>query len=96
VAGSASIKGSTLTVTLVNSHATETTESTVRLLGGILKAVTQTTGLEFPAGDIQAHNTFENPSVVTLASQDLVVSSDAAGLVVSLPPASVTKLTLEI
>ena len=96
VSGSASIKGSTLTLTLVNTNATEVAETSVRLLGGVLKQVVSTTGLSFPDGDIQAHNTFDNPEVVTVASQDLVASSDQFGLVITLPAASVTKLTLEI
>ena len=96
ISGSASVKGSTLTVTLVNASATEATETSVRLLGGSLKSVIQTTGLEFPAGDIHAHNTVENPTVVTLAEQSLASSLDATSLVVNLPPASVTKLTLEV
>ena len=96
ISGSASVKGSTLTVTLVNASATEATETTVHLLGGSLKSVIQTTGLEFPAGDIHAHNTVENPTAVTLAEQSLVSSLDAMSLVVNLPPASVTKLTLEV
>jgi alpha-N-arabinofuranosidase len=96
VAGSASLKGSTLTVTLVNSNATEATETTVRLLGGVLKSLMSTTGLVVPGGNIKAHNTFDNPNVVTLGSQNLLVSQDATSLVVNLPAASVTKLTIQI
>jgi len=96
VSGSASVKGSTVTLTLVNSHASEATETTVRLFGGALKEVVQSIGLQFPDGDIQAHNTFEDPNVVTLAACDVVASSDAGGLVVVLPAASVRKLTISL
>jgi alpha-N-arabinofuranosidase len=95
VSGSASVKGSTLTVTLVNTHATTSLETAVRLLGGAAKSVSAT-GLAFPDGDIQAHNTFENPDAVTLQVADVVKSNQGGELVVNLPPASVTKLTISV
>jgi alpha-L-arabinofuranosidase len=90
------VKGSTLTLTIVNSNANEATETTVRLLGGSLKEVARTSGLVFPDGDIQAHNTVENPDVVTLGAGPEVVLQGEDRFLVTLPPASVTKLIIEL
>lgn len=95
ITGSASVKGSILTLTVANASATETAETTVRLLGGSLKAVIRSSGLTYPEGDIQAHNTFDSPALVALGPGPDAISSDG-NLVVNLPPASVTKLTVEI
>jgi alpha-L-arabinofuranosidase len=90
------LKGSTLTLTLVNTNATQPTETTIRLFAGALKGVVGTTGMVYGDEGIQAHNTFDDPNVVTLGAQNLVASHDPTGLVVNLPPASVTKFTIEL
>ncbi len=90
VAGSASVRDGSLTVTLVNSHATETIETEVRCLGASV-ADPEVRGLAYPTGDIRAHNTFESPEVVGLAD-----SAPPAGATVELPPASVTRLTYRL
>ena len=96
VSGSAAVKGNTLTLTLVNASATDAAETTVRLMGGILKEIASVTGLDFPAGDILAHNTYEEPTKVTISAQSLVTSSGESEIVLTLPAASVSKLTLTL
>ena len=92
VAGSASIKDKTLTVTLVNPHVSEprTVEIAVR---GAAAASAQAVALAAP--DIHAHNTFEQPRTVQPRQQK--VDAPKAGMLVhELLPASVTRLTLTL
>jgi alpha-N-arabinofuranosidase len=92
VSGSASRKGSVLTLTLVNTSATENAEVTLRLFGADLPSVTNAVSLAHP--DIHAHNTHDAPEEVMLtAAGDLFNGSSP---VVSLSPASVTRLTLNL
>jgi alpha-N-arabinofuranosidase len=94
VSGSASIRDRTLTLTLVNSSATEPVEATLRLHGG-RAASASAAGLAFSDGDIRAHNTFDDPEVVTLAER-IAGAIDASASVVTLSPASVTRLTVQL
>jgi alpha-N-arabinofuranosidase len=65
VQGSASIKNGVLCVTAVNSHPTERADLELELTSGRLDTVEIVT---LSAGDIHAHNTFDNPNVVTLSA----------------------------
>ncbi len=90
LAGSASVKNQTLTMTLVNPHVTDarTVEIGVR---GVSIAPVQ--AMVLTAADIHAHNTFEQPRHVQAREHPLDKPRD--GIVVQqLPPASVTRITL--
>jgi alpha-N-arabinofuranosidase len=84
VAGSASLKGKTLFVTLTNSHAEKEVEVSVELLGGMLADGCTAQVL---SGDIHAHNTFDRPDVVETQPFAILASGAVANAV--LPPASV-------
>jgi alpha-N-arabinofuranosidase len=90
LAGSASLKGKVLTLTVVNPHVGEERETEVVVRGAALDSARATT---LTAGDIHAHNTFERPR--ELEPKDLGALAPRDGvLVVRFPPASVTRLTL--
>ncbi len=84
IAGSASIKGKTLFVTLTNSHANQEVEVRVSLLGGAKAAgeIARVLG-----GEIHAHNTFEQPEALQPAPFRMGASGEAFTTV--LPPASI-------
>ncbi|MEP7287840.1 MAG: alpha-L-arabinofuranosidase C-terminal domain-containing protein [Chloroflexota bacterium] len=87
VAGSASLKGKTLFLTLTNSHAHDATEVTVDVLGGT--RVAQTSG-QVLTSEIHAHNTFAAPKQVSPQAFD--VAYGAHQLTLTLPPASVVAI----
>jgi alpha-N-arabinofuranosidase len=94
--GSASRKGKTLTLTVVNPHATEQREADVAIRGGSPSSV-EITVLKNP--DIHAHNTFERPDAVAAVSEKVPESLLGAGrapLRYSFAPASVTKLSMTL
>jgi alpha-N-arabinofuranosidase len=84
VAGSASIQGETLFLTLTNSHAIQAAEVAVDLLGGaqIGKAEGQVL-----SGEIHAHNTFSAPEQVT--PKPFSVDGQGTQINLVLPAASV-------
>jgi alpha-N-arabinofuranosidase len=89
--GSASRKGKTITVTLVNSDVAGPKQTHVALRG---VSVASVAGTVLTSTDIHAHNTWENPDAVkpmTLATQ---MSGDSVNLTV--PPASVVKLEVTL
>jgi alpha-N-arabinofuranosidase len=92
VAGSASVAGKALTLTLVHTHAEEPVEVEIRLLGGSAGEVRRTV---LTHAELNAHNTFERPEVVTPRVEKAL---DAAGeaLRVTLAPASVTRLDVRL
>jgi alpha-N-arabinofuranosidase len=89
VAGSASLKGKTLFVTMTNSHANQAEEVTINLLGSA-KAVSASARVL--TGEIHAHNTFDVPE--TLIPQAFVMAAKGSSFTFNLPPACV--LTAEI
>jgi len=91
VAGSASIRDGALTVSLVNTHAEEPLDLVLALLGADGTIATRTT---LASDDIHAHNTFDEPTRVAphVEHPDLA----ANGATVTLPPASVTTLTIAL
>lgn len=92
LAGSASITDRTLTLTVVNPHATDACETTIGLRGATPASAR---GLTLVADNIHAHNTFARPSVVM--PSEVSVSIGARGsLVHSFPPASVTRLQINL
>jgi alpha-N-arabinofuranosidase len=88
VQGSASIKDGVLCLTAVNSHPTQPIDLDVELTAGRLETVEVVT---LSAGDIHAHNTFENPDAVTL-SKPQTLQAKGGNLRVTLPAGSVVRV----
>ncbi len=84
VAGSASLKGRLLFLTLTNCHASQTEEVTVNLLGG---ASAQTAKAYALSGEIHAFNTFDAPEA--LAPKPFTLTATESTFTVTLPPSSV-------
>jgi alpha-L-arabinofuranosidase len=91
VAGSASLKGQSLFLTLTNSHAQEAAGVTVNILGGA--KVTQVHG-QVLAGEIHSHNTFSSPTLVI--PQVFEVSCEPSRLNLTLPSASVAAVQIQL
>jgi alpha-N-arabinofuranosidase len=91
LAGSASLQGKALVVTVVNPHASDPCVAEVSLRGGTAKSG-QVTVLTAP--DIHAHNDFDNPDSVAPESGPAAVSR--SHFTWTFPPASVTKLEIEL
>ena len=92
LAGSASLRDRTLTLTVVNTHASDPCDATIALRGGRAASARATV---LAATDIHAHNTFGQPAVVTPA--DAAVTPGAGGaLTHRFPPAAVTRLTFDV
>ena len=89
LAGSASVKGKTLTLTVSNPHISEAHESELNLRGGSVKSGTA----RILSGDIHAHNSFENPKAVMPRDVAFDVKSP---LKFTFPPSSVTRLQMEL
>ncbi|HEY3328572.1 MAG TPA: alpha-L-arabinofuranosidase C-terminal domain-containing protein [Capsulimonadaceae bacterium] len=89
VQGSASIGGSTLTATLVNSHPTNPIDIDIVVPGAALSSLT-VTGLSTP--DIHDHNTFADPNRIHLGAPT-TVDGKGGTVRVTLPAASVTRLS---
>jgi alpha-N-arabinofuranosidase len=89
--GSASLDGKRLTLTATNLSLDRACEAEIAIHGGAARAITTVTLAE---RDVHAHNTFENPDAVKPATASLT----AKGSLVrhSFPPASVTKLEIEL
>jgi alpha-N-arabinofuranosidase len=91
VAASCSRKADTLTLSVVNTHASDSATVDVNLLG--VSRADFKSWRTLKAGDIHAHNTFENPGAVKPAEVSGTASLMRAFV---LPPASVNILTYSI
>jgi alpha-L-arabinofuranosidase len=91
LAGSASMRGKDLTITVVNPHVSEAREAEIIVRGASLRSGATTTLFH---SDLQAHNTFDQPSEVTPKAKDLQLTGK--DLILQIPPASVTKLELSL
>jgi alpha-N-arabinofuranosidase len=91
VAGSASTKGDHLTLTLVNTHATERIELPIDLRNRKARDVTQTV---LTHKELNAHNTFDNPHEVRPNTSE--TRFDVNHLSVLLEPASITRLDVRL
>jgi alpha-N-arabinofuranosidase len=91
LAGSASLRGKDLTLTVVNPSVSETRETEITVRGASMRSGKSVTLF---SSDLHAHNTFDQKSSVTPKSADLQVT----GKVITIPiaPASVTKLELTL
>ena len=89
--GSASVKDGVVTLTLTNPHATEAREAEIVVRGGTVRSAAVTT---LTAAELNAHNTFERPSVVAPQESSAAV---AGGVIMQrVPPASVTRVTIAL
>jgi alpha-N-arabinofuranosidase len=91
VAGSASVQGSDLTLTLVHTHDTEPAEVSIRLRSGTAASLRQTV---LTHRELNAHNTFEKPEEVVPKSSKSEVNGSSFQVI--LPPASVTRLDVRL
>jgi alpha-N-arabinofuranosidase len=91
LAGSASMRDKTLTVTVVNPHATAARECAIVVRGGEVKNVEATT---LSSTDLRAHNSFEQPNA--LAPRSGAVALRGRELVHAFAAASVTRLQLTL
>jgi alpha-N-arabinofuranosidase len=91
LAGSASLQGKTLVITVVNPHASEPRPTEVSLRGGSALSA-QVTVLAAP--DIHAHNDFDHPEAVVPETQSARVNGSRFAW--TFKPASVTKLEIEL
>jgi alpha-N-arabinofuranosidase len=93
LAGSASTRDDTLTLTVVNPRIGEPVEAAIHLRGDATAARARATTLTHP--DIHAHNTFDAPDTVTLAGpQTLPISGGSFRYVFA--PQSVTRLAVTL
>ena len=92
VSGSASLQGNTLTVTLVNTHATDSVPTVLNLLGGPVPTALEVVRLDSVSRDIHAHNTFDAPDTVRLFPAFQKQLGAPTGFD-TLPPASVSRYT---
>jgi alpha-N-arabinofuranosidase len=92
LAGSASIKGKDLTLTLVHTHSTDPAEVSIHLKGvsDAPASGSQIRQTVLTHEKLNAHNTFENPNEVMPKSGTL--NTNAAPFKCVLPPASITRL----
>jgi alpha-N-arabinofuranosidase len=92
LAGSASIKDRTLTLTVVNPHVSEAREAEIGFQGA---SAVSARAMTIAADDIHAHNTFERPTVVQpREGQAVAVKGGVATY--RFPAASVTRLTVDV
>jgi alpha-N-arabinofuranosidase len=89
--GSASRKGNTLTLTVVNRSADAARQAEVVLRGG--RASTAAASV-LTSKDLHAHNTFEHQAITEPKAASVSVSQPVLSF--TFPPASVTKLRIEI
>ncbi len=91
LSSSASRKGNQLTITITNPDHTNTRDTEIALRGATVKEVKVTT----LAGDVKAHNSFENPRAVEPKEGRATLRSDGT-LTYSAAPVSVTRLQITL
>jgi alpha-N-arabinofuranosidase len=89
--GSASMAGKRLTITVSNPHLTQASAAEITLRGGAVRAAS---GVVLAAPDVHAHNTWERPNAVEPAP--VAVTAKGSVIAHTFPPASVTKLSIEL
>jgi alpha-N-arabinofuranosidase len=90
--GSASLREKTLTLTVVNPHASEPREAEIITRGAVVRSAR---ARALTASDIHAHNSFENPRAVEPRDEQAAVGAGGR-LVFRFAPASVTRLQLDL
>jgi alpha-N-arabinofuranosidase len=91
LAGSASLHGKNLTLTVVNPQVSEARETEIIVRGTSVRSGATTT---LSHSDLHARNTFEQRNEVTPQVKDLPLPR--TGLILQIPPASVTRLDLSL
>ncbi len=91
MAGSASLRGRELTLTLVNPSVSETRETEITVRGASVQ-LGQSITLSHP--DLHARNTFDRRNTVTPKFKDLAATGKV--VTIAIAPASVTKLALHL
>jgi alpha-N-arabinofuranosidase len=91
LSGSASLKGKTLTLTVVNPHVTESRETRINLGQAQVRSA-QITVLR--SDDIHAQNTFDQPNV--LRPVEKALDAQGSSFMAAFSPASINRLTLEL
>jgi alpha-N-arabinofuranosidase len=89
--GSASLADKRVTLTVTNPHLTEPRETEIAVRGASPRAVRATS---LTAPDVHEVNTFERPDVIVPRQTDVAVRG--APLAYTFPPASVTRLEIEL
>jgi alpha-L-arabinofuranosidase len=89
--GSASLLGKQLQLTVVNPHVSEPRETAIAIRNARISSGSVTT---LTSTDLHVHNTFEQPTALTPQSRAL--PADKSTPTVIFPPASVTRLSLEL
>jgi len=89
--GSASLRGNTLTVTVVNPHATSARECAISVRGASIKNAEATT---LSSTDLRAHNSFDAPNA--LAPRAVAVALRSNALVHTFQAASVTSMQIDL
>ncbi|HPC94350.1 MAG TPA: alpha-L-arabinofuranosidase C-terminal domain-containing protein [Sedimentisphaerales bacterium] len=91
LAGSASLHGKRLVLTVVNPSITEIREAQILIPGATIRTAAVRT---LSHTDIRAHNSFENPDA--LVPLDGQASATGTDLVYTFPPASVVRMTADL
>jgi alpha-L-arabinofuranosidase len=91
LSGSASLRGTELTLTVTNPSLDQVREAEILLRGGTAASASAVT---LAAGDVHAHNSFEQPRAVEPAEQAVALRGSA--LAYRFAPASVTKLAIKL
>jgi alpha-N-arabinofuranosidase len=89
--GSASLRDKKLVLTVTNPSLDQPREAQIAVRGGSVRSVRATT---LSAPDVHAHNTFAQPRAVE--PREETVTAQGAGLAHRFPPASVTKLEIDL
>ena len=92
LAGSASLKGRTVTLTVVNPHVSEPREAEVAVRGA---RVARVRAMTLASTELNAHNSFERPRALVPAESPAAEPREGV-LLHRFPPASVTRLTLDL
>jgi alpha-N-arabinofuranosidase len=90
--GSASLKGKTLTLTVVNPDVSQPREAEIALRGSA--AASKAQAWIVTDADIHAHNTFDQPDRVKTRAADVALRP--GGLAFTFPPASVVKIEVQL
>ena len=91
LAGSASLKGKTLVLTVVNTDAGQPLETEIALRGASAKSARVSTLAD---ADIHAHNSFAQPDAVQVREGN--IASPGSAFTFRIPAASVNRLVLEL
>src|SRR6185369_9419265 len=89
--GSASVTGKQLTLTVTNSNMSEPREAEIQVRGARMSSAKSRV---LSTKDVHAHNTFEAPRAVEPRDEEARTTGET--LIYRFPPASVTRLTVDL